>query len=704
MKTVGGKGNFFLPCLHFQVRHRQLVALSMLLVLAGAGLMPTLAADNQPSRGTLLIPLTPKIDTGKPADKSQGSKTDTSGDSATNLSSAGSKAPADKAVTADATTHNTKANSDRVLDAEVSEGAQSQRLAPAPQSITPEQGSFDEESAEATDIGEGSTLKGSIQLVADDTEYDQEKNTFLGTGNAVVYIGGQNAKLEADTILYDQNHETIDARGNVRIFRDGQVTTGSAFKFKVNSDEYLITKPDTEIQGTTVIARKGAGSKTGMAFKDGVVQLPRPMHLANNANYGPLGSSELFNQQTAHPDAYLPSQPSFRFKARKIIYERYKEDNNVTIYGGRLMFGNFGVPLPKMVLTAGAQEQRAVMPVTPVIANNMQMGGTSLGPQFNYKVGRNGVFSWAPLVQLGGSRASSSSSNHHSLGAGIRIGYTSDKVVTHLAYGSNSNLLVAEYKYKINKSTFWQSGINRYLADGVFGYRRARLLGEAVCNKSVGGIPFLTGVNFRTAAGFAQDDPSLLNQTPELRSLYNLQGHNGKIFALRVQEQITTTTQPLFSLGDNLYGLKMFLYGGAGIKGYSTGDSLALAQAGPILDLKLDRLRVQTGYTQTGVSGQSPFVFDQYIQGNRSATINGDIRVCKYLTLGGMLGYNVDAKALYQKTIKVAIGPDDFKFLLSHDTLSGYNRFGFNLLYGAPVNYDRLVLKGSPDNGKLGGI
>src|SRR6185437_259627 len=98
-------------------------------------------------------------------------------------------------------------------------------------------------------------LKGTVQIVADDTEYDQEKNTFLGTGNAVALIAGQDSKLQADTILYDQNNGTIDARGNVKILRSGQLTTGSSFKFHINSDEYLITDPDTELQGTTVIAR-----------------------------------------------------------------------------------------------------------------------------------------------------------------------------------------------------------------------------------------------------------------------------------------------------------------------------------------------------------------------------------------------------------------------------------------------------------------
>ncbi|MBS1996310.1 MAG: hypothetical protein JSS86_08375, partial [Cyanobacteria bacterium SZAS LIN-2] len=76
-------------------------------------------------------------------------------------------------------------------------------------------------------LRDDSTFNGFVKIVADRTESDLEKNAFLGTGNAVAIIGGQNSKLEADTILYDQAKGMIDARGNVKILRNGQLTTGA---------------------------------------------------------------------------------------------------------------------------------------------------------------------------------------------------------------------------------------------------------------------------------------------------------------------------------------------------------------------------------------------------------------------------------------------------------------------------------------------
>src|ERR1700722_3497209 len=80
--------------------------------------------------------------------------------------------------------------------------------------VAAEQGSVNTDNFgdDADKIDEKTTLKGTIQIVADDTEFDQNKNTFLGTGNAVALIGRQNSKLQADSILYHQNNQMIDAR------------------------------------------------------------------------------------------------------------------------------------------------------------------------------------------------------------------------------------------------------------------------------------------------------------------------------------------------------------------------------------------------------------------------------------------------------------------------------------------------------------
>lgn len=579
--------------------------------------------------------------------------------------------------------------------------AKEQILKPAPEKFSPELSNVDESSLT---INEDTTLKGTIQIVADDTEYDQQKNTFLGTGNAVAIIAGQNSKLEADMILYDQNTELMDARGNVRIFRDGQLTTGSAFKFKVNSDEYLITNPDTEVQGTQIIARKAYGTSEGLNFRNGTMSLPKPIIVSSNVGYAPLSYQDELFEKRMHPDAYIPENASFKFSARKMVYERYKEHDNLTVFGGRMMFGKLGVKLPKFTATVG-QENSVTFPVTPYMGNNMMSGGLNLGPNFHRSMGKYGVLSYAPLVQFGGRKLTGTATETSNLpGVGAQIGFRNKKLQANLAYGSNSDLLIGSLKYRFNNKTHFQSGINRFLEDGLFGFRRARALAEVVDVRSTGKIPLIANLSFRTAGGWAQDNPQLINLTPEYAQLFNKTTETKTVSAMRFSETISASSHPIFKIGNEKYGLSSNLTGGLALRYYSTGDAMVLGQVGPNIEANADRFRLRIGYAQSAVRGETPFIFDQFIQGTRSAYVSGGFRVNKYLTLGGSVGYNFIDKLAYSKSMTAAIGPQDFKLLLSNDFITGNQRMGFDLIYGQRIPYNRLVLKGTPDAGRLGGI
>lgn len=630
--------------------------------------------------GTLLLPLTPKLDTTPTS-----TTPDTTDSGEPEIKTVG---PADEPTDGPPLKPN-------------------QIIKTAPDKFAVEVDVEDEDPAMAETINEDTTLKGTIQIVADDTEFDQEKNQFLGTGNAVAIIGGQNSKLEADMILYDQNNEEIDARGNVRITRDGQVTTGSAFKFKVNRDEYLITNPDTEVNGATVIARKGYGTDQGIAFRKGTLSLPEPIYMTRNTLIGPIGYAAEVQQKMIHPDAYLPSKPSFKFKARKMVYEKYKTDGgNLTVFGGKMQMGSFDVPVPKFTANISKDSNAVLFPVSPSITNNLQIGGMHIGPKFNYAMGKKGILSWSPMLQLGGRNLDGTkNTDGSSIGLSGRVSYEGKRAKFNLAAGSVNHLMVGDATYHIRKGLRANAGINRFMEDGMYGFRRPRLAAELVDNHMVSNVPFLSAVKFRTSAGAYQDNPQLINLNPQYAELFGgTQTSTVMNSAFKIQEQITAITHPLINVGNDKFGVKSYIFGGVAARGYSTGDKGALGQIGPMVDLRMNRVRLQGSYTQSKVAGSTPFVFDQFIQGQRSCSLFGDIKVSKYLTIGGGLGYNLNNKLFYQKSITAAIGPEDFKVLISRDMIRGMNRLGFDLLYGAPIPFDKLVLKGAPDHGQLGGI
>jgi hypothetical protein len=226
-----------------------------------------------------------------------------------------------------------------------------------------------------------------------------------------------------------------------------------------------------------------------------------------------------------------------------------------------------------------------------------------------------------------------------------------------------------------------------------------------VDNHPITSIPYLQTLNFYSAAGWMQDNPQLVNLSSAYAKLFGSAAQKTTITsAFRVQEHITATSQPLVSIGNNRYGLKSYIYGGVAARGYSTGNASLIGQLGPVMDMYLDRLRLQTGYTLAAVRGSSPFVFDEYIQGTQYAYLNGSYKINKYLMLGGTLGYNVTANLPYQETLNIAFGPDDFKIVGAYDFIYGMSRVGFDVLYGQPAGFNTLVMKGKPDQGQQGGI
>lgn len=86
-----------------------------------------------------------------------------------------------------------------------------------------------------------------LTIEADKTDFNEKSLFYYASGNAIAKVEGQDAKIEADVIRYSDLDKILDARGNVRITRNNVITKGGAFRFKVSSNEYLITKPDCAV-------------------------------------------------------------------------------------------------------------------------------------------------------------------------------------------------------------------------------------------------------------------------------------------------------------------------------------------------------------------------------------------------------------------------------------------------------------------------
>jgi len=96
---------------------------------------------------------------------------------------------------------------------------------------------------------------GTLQIVARYTAGSPSRHTYMAMGDAVVFVEGQDAKLEADQIFYDDRTQMLEARGHVRLTRLDKVTKESSesLKFKVDTPEYLLTESVGPILGPKMV-------------------------------------------------------------------------------------------------------------------------------------------------------------------------------------------------------------------------------------------------------------------------------------------------------------------------------------------------------------------------------------------------------------------------------------------------------------------
>jgi lipopolysaccharide assembly outer membrane protein LptD (OstA) len=98
-------------------------------------------------------------------------------------------------------------------------------------------------------------------ISANKVETSDDTNRIIAHGSVRVAVRDQNSILFADDVVYDCATGIVDAVGHVAIVRDNQRTEGSRFKFKINSDEYLLTQANVYVGRPKMISR--LSSSTG---------------------------------------------------------------------------------------------------------------------------------------------------------------------------------------------------------------------------------------------------------------------------------------------------------------------------------------------------------------------------------------------------------------------------------------------------------
>ena len=534
-----------------------------------------------------------------------------------------------------------------------------------------------------------------LELEGDSVEYDQELNVYTTLGMAVAQIVDQNAQLEADQIIYFGKDQHVEATGNVKITRDKVVTTGESFTFDATSSKYLLTNPKTILEGAVIVAREVSSEPNNdIEYKKGTLTLDDPLRIAQGfgAKKHPrtFYSKRTSKKAKAKPTwADMPQKQRYTVTAQKIVYDAHKVRENLTVYGAKLHFKYFTLPAtPKFTTTVTSDpDVRDASLLSPTLGTQGALGGFAFGPRFNFNVTDYHIVSVSPFAQLGAGGP----------GFGGKVGFYGPSTTFEAAYGSLKSRAAGVLKQQLFRpGTQFRVAHNQYLDDGFLGSTLARTNVEIVDRRRFKFPLTESGINLRTSTGWSESNLNILPSRYK-NKLEDAVGNskNLKTSAFKAEEQVSLISKPIFKLGTEKFNTALRLRTRNALRGYSTGDFQGIFTGGPILDNTVGPLAFEIGYDQGYVAGKSPLIYDQYIQGMQSLSLDGDLRIFEGLTLGGYSTYNIAKGELVEKQMRAKVGPKDFKMLINWDALRKQTQFGLNFLFGQPVDFEKFLILSS---------
>jgi hypothetical protein len=539
------------------------------------------------------------------------------------------------------------------------------------------------------------------EITADEINFSQETKFYEAIGNAEVYLPDRDATLFADRITYDTEKKLIEAFGNIKVNQKTNEIYGEYASFDVGANSLEMQNPRLFLSGMKLKARelkskqieqKNKEPYTELTFKDGVVALDDPIvAYSHGTQISTLYSREIadYNRDRKINWNDLSDKSSLRYTAKEIRIDNTKKTNNIRINGARVWLNkNLSIPSPFHITTTVGEGSQTRFK-GPVIGNTERMGGFLLGPRFYREIDR-GIFSFVPVLQIGdGPR----------FGAGAIGTFNTPKDTTALmiGYGSLENRFIGSLHQDVVKKYFQVNALhNQFKRDSIFGVSPVGQLYEASSQFKIH-LPFIDerGIRFHAAAGWAKDNVDLFpgqsreNASAVRDDLPAREDHSG----FRTELETSFYTEPVWRYGNELYNVSLRGRGQAAVRFYDTGDLNTIARFGPALQARLDNLAFEIDYLFAAIGGQSPFLFDQFIDGSQSVIFDGDYIVNKWFSVGTVLTYNMSRDRFVRNEIRAELGPQDFKVRLGYDVVRNQFDIGFNVLYGEPIKYDTLNVK-----------
>lgn len=544
--------------------------------------------------------------------------------------------------------------------------------------------------------------KAIVEVVADEILYNQDKTYYEAKGLAEAILPDKDIHLFADRITYDSASDLLEAFGDIKIIQKGSTVYGTYASFNTETNSYELDDPRLFITGLKLKARivestyenaqKNKEAKNELNFKDGVVALDDPIAIyahGNNTNTRYSREIARYNRQRQIDWDDLSDKSTIRYTAKEVFVDNTRKTNNLRIKGARMWLNeHLSIPSPVQITTTIGEGANTRFK-GPIIGTRERIGGFALGPRFFHEQDY-GIFSLVPVVQMG-------NGPEFGVGAVATFNTPSDKTALMLGYGTLYERFIGYGHQQLGKFVEANAYVNQFIQDNIFGTSQVGQLYELAADKRFD-LPFVDerGVRVRASGGWAKDNSSLYSgdERDNLTAVREDDPRpNEEHEGFRTQLEASLYTQPIWRRGNELHNVTLRGRGQGAFRFYDTGDTLAVARFGPALEARLDNLSFEIDYLFAAITGESPFIFDQFIDGSQSVIIDGDYKVNKWFAIGTLLTYNLEKERFVRNEFRTEFGPQDFKLRLSYDVVRNQVYLGFNVLYGEPVRFDDLRVR-----------
>ncbi|NQY79499.1 MAG: DUF3769 domain-containing protein [Candidatus Caenarcaniphilales bacterium] len=541
-----------------------------------------------------------------------------------------------------------------------------------------------------------------VEIVADELRYNETQDYYLADGNAIAKIPSKDITITADTMSFDGAKKLIEATGNVKIIEKSNTAYGEYVAFDTETKNYKMEDPKIFSDQVRIKARqsrseykeakdKDKEDTIKIIFEDGHLATNNPVgiYMAGNAIRTRYSRElRIFHERRTLRWADLKKQKStLKYSAKRVSFDQTKKHNNLKIQGARIDINDkISIPSP-IEITATLGEGANTQFRGPILGQRERIGGFALGPRFYKSVGNN-TFSFAPIIQLG---------NEFTFGGGAIASFNTpgDTTAIQAGYGSLENRFILNAHQELLWDFEVNALVNQFNRNQLFSSSQVGQNYELAHKVRLRNSIFdERGAQLRSIVGYAADNLDLFSarRKDDLIDARRDSGVGGlaEHEGFRFEESIAFYSKPIFRVGNEGYNVGLRLREAGSFRFYDTGDLNVINRFGPALEVTFDKLQFEIDYLYAAVGGESPFIFDQFVDGNNAIVFDGDLEISEWLTIGAFTNFNMDEDRITQNQLRAEFGASDMKFRASYDTVRNQVGFGINMILGEPIKYDKL--------------